>query len=323
MEILINGLVLGVGLVILVLSADWLIQTSVKLSILFKLTPLFIGLVVVAFGTSAPEAGVGIVAAIKNAKQIALGNVVGSNIANVGLILGLCALVFPLQVKNKYIFKRELPIMLFSVVLLYVLSFLGQSISRLDGLILIACFFIFCIVSYRGAKDFFDSEEVQDFKFRKIIQKVNSRFTIFTLAFLSLVGIVIGADLMVRGGVKLAQIFGISPWLIGITVFAVGTSLPELVASLTASFKKVPSISVGNIVGSNIFNILFVLGVVALIRPIPIEPSVLRFEFPVLLFFSIILFTVMKTEYKISRWEGLVMFLGYLVFLAVLIAKRI
>jgi len=322
MEILTNGLLLACGLAILILSADWLIQASVKLSILFRLTPLFIGLVVVAFGTSAPEAGVGIVAAIKNAKQIALGNIVGSNIANVGLILGLCTLIFPLQVRDKYIFKRELSIMLFSVLLLYVLS-LDLLISRFDGLLFIICLLIFCFVSYRGAKKFFDNKEIEDFHFRRIFQKINSRPLIFLLALLSLVGIVLGADLMVRAGMQLAKIFGISLWVIGITVFAIGTSLPELVASLIASFKKVPSISIGNIVGSNIFNILFVLGVVALIRPINIEPSILKFEFPILLIFSLLLFTVMKTEYRISRREGLVMFCGYLLFLAVLIVKRI
>jgi cation:H+ antiporter len=320
MEILINGLVLFCGLAILILSADWLIQSSVKLSIFFKLTPLFIGLVVVAFGTSAPEAGVGIVAAIKGAKQIALGTVIGSNIANIGLILGLCALIFPHKVRDKYIFKKELPIMIASALLLYLLS-LDLLISRLDGLIFIFCFLAFCFVSYKGAKSFFDSSEAEDFKFRRIFQKIDSRPAIFLLALLSLIGIVVGAELMVRGGVRLAQIFSISPWIIGITVFAVGTSLPELVASFTASLKKMHSISVGNIVGSNIFNILFVLGIVALIRPIPIEPSILKFELPVLLLFSISIFVVLKTQYQITRKEGLVLFLGYLTFLFFLLRR--
>ena len=126
---------------------------------------------------------------------------------------------------------------------------------------------------------------------------------------------------MVRGGVGLAQIFGITPWVIGITIFAIGTSLPELVASLAASYKKVHSISVGNIVGSNIFNILLVVGVVALIRPISLEPSILKFELPVMIAFSLILFTVMKTGYKITRWEGLFMFLGYIGFIFFLLKK--
>ncbi|UCC94745.1 MAG: calcium/sodium antiporter [Candidatus Omnitrophota bacterium] len=319
MEIALGVVVFLVGLFFLIVSSDWLIQSSVKLSVLFRLTPLFIGLVVVAFGTSAPEAGVGIIAAIKNQEAIALGNIVGSNIANVGLILGLCALVFPLRV-DRSIFRRELPIMIFASILLYVLS-LDSSISRLDGAVFIVCFVIFLFLSYKGAKKSFDAGEIEHFKFNKICQKINSRLMIFTLTALSLCGVVLGAHLMVKGGVTLAKNFGISSWIIGITVFAVGTSLPELVASLAASFKKVPSISVGNIVGSNIFNILFVLGIVSIIRPIILPPSALKFELPAMLFFSFILFTVMRTKYKITRWEGLGMFLGYLIFIAFLLSR--
>ena len=302
------------GLIILVVSSDWLIHSSVRLSFLYKLTPLFVGLVVIAFGTSAPEAGVGIVAALKDHKNIALGNILGSNIANIGLILGLCAFIFPLKIRNKEIFKREMPIMIFSVLLLYGLC-MDLVISRLDGVILLICFIIFCSVSYFGAKKYFDATEAQNFKFKKLLAQTNSRFFTFTCVILSLAGVILGADLMVRGGVSLAKILGISTWVIGIVVFAVGTSLPELVASLTASLRKVPSISVGNIVGSNIFNVLFVLGVVALIRPIALDASILRFELPVVIGFSFLLFTVMRTRYTITRWEGLVMFLGYIVFI--------
>jgi cation:H+ antiporter len=316
-QIIISLLLLIIGLILLILSSDWLIQSCVKFSYLLKLTPLFIGLVFVAFGTSAPEASVGIMAAIRGAKQIALGNVVGSNIANMGLILGVCALIRPLTV-NKSIFKREVPIMLAATGLLYLLS-LDLVLSRFDGIIFIAAFIAFCIISYRGAKRTreFD-DEIKDFKFKKILKKDKSAGFIFMIGLLSLIGIIVGADLMVRGGVSLARIFGISPWFIGISVFAIGTSLPELAASITAASKKVSSISVGNIVGSNIFNILFVLGIVTLIRPINIEPTILGFEFPVLLIFSMLLFMVMKTKYVITRREGFFMFLGYLFFLFLL-----
>lgn len=310
----INIFLFLIGLTLLIVCSDWLIQSCVKLSLLFKLSPLFIGIILVAFGTSAPEAGVGIVAAIKNQRDIALGNIVGSNISNIGLILGVCALITTLKVNNKSIFKRELPIMLFATLLLFMLS-LDLVISRLDGALFILCFIIFCIVSYRGAKTYFDEEEIKTFGYKKLIQAVNSRFILLVLTFSFLLGIVWGADLMVKGGVTLAKVFGVSPWVIGITVFAIGTSLPELVASLTASFKKVSSISVGNIVGSNIFNILFVLGIVALIRPINVSPSILKFEFPILFLFSGLLFIVMRTGYKITRREGITMFLGYVVFI--------
>lgn len=321
MEILtINILLFLIGLALLIISSDWLIQSCVKLSSLLKLSPLFIGIILVAFGTSAPEAGVGIVAAIKNQKEIALGNIVGSNISNIGLILGGCALITPLKINSRSIFKRELPIMLFATVLLFGLS-LDLVIDRLDGALFILCFAIFCVLSYKGARIYFHEEEIKTFGYKKIIQAINSRFMLLLLTFIFLLGLVWGADLMVKGGVTLAKIFGVSPWVVGLTVFAIGTSLPELVTSLTASLKKVPSISVGNIVGSNIFNILFVLGIVALIRPIKVSSSILGFEFPVLVSFSFLLLVVMRTGYEITRKEGVIMFFGYIIFLFFLFFK--
>lgn len=320
MEILLSIALFVSGLLLLILGADWLIQSSVKISVLFKLAPLFIGMVLVAFGTSAPEAGVGIIAALRNQKGIALGNIIGSNIANIGLVLGVCALFKPLNI-DKSIFKREIPIMFSSVILFYVLS-LDLLISRIDGLIFILAFVIFCFISYKGAKQSFDRNDVQNFEFKKRLVKLNSPLPIFLIVLFSLCGVIAGADLMVRGGSSLAKIFGINPWIIGITIFAIGTSLPELVASLTASFKKASSISVGNIVGSNIFNILFVLGIVALIRPISIKGlSILSFELPVLFFFSFFLFIFMRTGYRVSRKEGLALFFGYISFLVILVAR--
>jgi len=277
-----------------------------------------VGLVFVAFGTSTPEAGVGIVAAIQGQKNIALGNILGSNIANIGLVLGLCAIFWPLKIKDKSIFRREMPIMLLSVILLYLLS-LDLVIGRFDGLIFIALFITFCVLSYKKAKKLFNEEEIQEFELKKSL-KDTSRFNIIlSIVLISLVGVFTGAYLMVEGGVRLAKIFGISPWIIGVTVFALGTSSPELATSLVAAFKKVPCISVGNIVGSNIFNILFVLGIVSLIRPITIEASVLSFELPAVFIFSLFLVIVMKAGYKITRTEGLVMFLGYIGFIVLLI----
>jgi cation:H+ antiporter len=308
-----NAFIFVIGLIVLIFSADILIQGCVKISFLFKLSPLFVGLILVAFGTSAPEAGIGIIAAIKNQKGIALGNIVGSNIANIGLILGLCSIFTPLKV-NKSIFRRELPIMIASGILLYLLS-LDLVISRLDGFIFLLFFIGFCIFSYQGARHSFQYKEVEDFQFKKWFRRISSSFVVWIITLISLGGVIWGADLMVRGGVNLAKFFGISTWVIGLTVFAIGTSLPELVASLTASFKKVPSISIGNIVGSNIFNVLFVLGIVSLIRPIEITSSVLKFEFPVMIVFSLILFVIMRTKYKITRVEGTFLFLFYLSFL--------
>ncbi len=311
----------SIGLIFLIVSSNWLIQSSVKLSLLLKLTPLFIGAVLIAAGTSAPEAGVGIMAALRDQKDIALGNVLGSNIANIGLILGLCAVFKPLRV-DKNIFKREIPFLFLSVILFYFLS-LDLVLSRLDGLILIFAFIVFCFVSYFGSKSSFNPEEIKGFKIKKSLDKLTTCPPVILVMFLSLAGVIYGADLMVRGGVALAKVFGLTPWIIGITIFAMGTSLPEFAASLSAAVKNVPSISVGNILGSNIFNILLVLGLVALIRPISLDSSILKFEGVVLIVFTLLFFTVMRTRYKISRSEGLIMFLGYIGFLIILIIKRI
>jgi len=309
------------GVVLLVLSSDWLIQSSVKLSFLFRLSPFFIGSVLVAFGTSAPEAGVGVIAALKNANSIAVGNVIGSNIANIGLILGLCAFFVPLKVDKK-MFKAELPFLFFSVALFFILSF-DLIISRVDGLIFIFSFIAFCIISYRRGRQQVDSTEINNFKLKRVFNKVNSSLVVFVISLLSLAGLVYGADLMIRGGIIIAKVFNLTPWLIGVTIIAIGTSLPELAASLTAAFKKVPSISIGNIIGSCIFNILFVLGVVALIRPIKLESSILSFEALFMAIFTLLLFIVMRSGYKITRRKGLFMFSVYLFFLASLIIKRI
>jgi len=319
MQIFTQSLIFISGLFILVISSNYLIQVSVKLAQLFRLTMLFIGAVLIAFGTSAPEAGVGIIAAIRNLKGIALGNIIGSNIANIGLIIGLCAFIRPIAVA-KNIFKREAPLMLLATLLFYGLGY-DLNISRFDGLALLFLFFIFCFLSYRGAKQSFDDREINDFTFNPFIGKMRSKGAAIILAAITLAGVVWGADIMVRSGSRLAVILGVPTWIIGITVFAVGTSLPELVTSLGAAFRGVSAISVGNIVGSNIFNLLFVMGVVALIRPFAIDQSLFSFEMPLLLLFTFVFFTVMRLGYKIKRWEGMFLFAGYIIFLFFLLRR--
>lgn len=321
MELSSSLLLFFCGLIILILSSNFLIHTAVKLSLLLRLTPLFIGAVLIAAGTSAPEIGVGVMAAIRDQKAIALGNILGSNIANIGLVLGLCALLRPLTVANG-IFKREIPFLFSSVILFYILS-LDLLLSRIDGLILIAFFILFSVRAYLDARKSFNPEEIEGFRIQKTIAGIRSYPPVVLLLLLFLAGVVFGADLMVKGGASLAGELGLSPWLLGITIFAVGTSLPELATSLTASFKKVHSIGVGNIIGSNICNIFFGLGVIALIRPMRLDPGILRFEAPVLIVFTLFLFTLMRTRYKITRLEGLVMFSGYLFFLLALILRRL
>jgi cation:H+ antiporter len=317
--ILLHLFFFSVGLALLIASSGWLIQASVKLAQLLRLSMLFIGAVIIAFGTSAPEAGVGIVAAIRDSKGIALGNIIGSNIANIGLIIGLCAFIRPIHVK-KHVFRLEAPLMLLSVILFYLLA--GDFIiSRLDGLLFLVLFLIFCFFSYRNSKKVLDNSEVNDFTFNPLINKIKTRRAVIAFVLAAIAGVVVGADLMVRSGSQLAVIFGVPAWIIGITVFAVGTSLPELVTSLNATVKGISTISVGNVVGSNIFNLLFVLGVVALIRPIEVGSQLFLYELPVLLVFTFVFFTVMRLGYTIRRLEGVILFLGYIAFLWFLFPK--
>jgi len=176
-------------------------------------------------------------------------------------------------------------------------------------------------MSYKSTARSSEKKEASDFEFKRHIKDMNSRAKISLIIVFSLIGIFLGADLMVKGGVALARHFGISPWIVGITVFAIGTSLPELATSLTASIKKIPSVGMGNIVGSNIFNVLLVLGTVALIRPVALEASLLRFEFPALLIFTVALIVIMRTQFRVSRLEGLALFLGYVGFIVLLLVR--
>ncbi|MCF7877724.1 MAG: calcium/sodium antiporter [Candidatus Omnitrophica bacterium] len=321
MEILFNGLLFLFGLFVLIAASNWLIQASVKISLFFRLTPLFVGLVIIAFGTSAPEAGVGIIATLKNQSGITLANIIGSNIANIALALGLCSVFVPLRV-DKGIFKKEFPFLAVSTLVLYFAAF-DLVISRIEGLIFLALMVVFVFSFIKSSRDGFIEKETKSIKLNNLFNKVKSPFITCILLLLALAGVVWGAHLMVDGGVCLAQFFGISPWIIGITVFALGTSLPEIASSFSAALKKVPSISIGNIIGSNIFNILFVIGVAALIKPIYINPLVLKFELPILLGFTFLLFTVMLTHYKIVRTEGVILTLSYVGFLIWLVIGKI
>lgn len=311
-EIVINFIWFLIGMAVLVTCADWLIHCSVKLSFLTKISPFFIGLIIIAFGTSVPEAGVSIIASLEGNSTLALGNIVGSNISNIALIIGMSALFFPLKVGKEKL-RKEIPFMFFVTVLLYFFSW-DLTISRWEGIFFILLFFLFFLFSCRKSRHF-DITAVDSFQFHKILKETKSIWFISILLFLSLGGVFLGARLMVDKGVYLANVFGVSPWIISVTVFAIGTSLPELVTSLMAAIKRVSSISIGNIIGSNIFNILFILGISSVIKPITLSKSILKFEMPMLLFFTLAFFTLPFTGYKISRREGVILVVFYMIFL--------
>lgn len=299
------------GLALLVIGAEALVRGASRLAARFGIPSLVIGLTVVAFGTSAPEMAVSIQSANHGQGDISVGNVVGSNIFNVLMILGLSALVIPLSVSRQLI-RLDVPTMIGASLLAWLLAE-DQSYGRLDGLLLFAGILAYTALQIRsglrarsGAGSEFDAEYGE---------RVEGRLAILGHLFFVVAGLAMlvwGADLLVDGAVALARELGLSELVIGLTIVAAGTSLPELATSVVAALKGERDIAVGNIVGSNIFNLLAVLGVAAMVSPVPISvsPNALAFDYPVMTAVALACLPIFFTGYRINRWEGL-LFLGY------------
>lgn len=304
------------GLVLLVAGAEVLVRGAAKLAAQFGIPPLVIGLTVVAFGTSAPETAVSVQAAFNGSGDIAIGNVLGSNIANVLLILGVTSLVAPLVVSRQLI-RLDVPIMIGASLVTYALAWDG-SLSRLDGAVLFAavvCYTLFLVVSSRRASAVAagDDEFAREFGLNEPPRPYASLINA-GLVVVGLVLLVAGSHFLVEGAVSLARALGLSELVIGLTVIAIGTSLPELATSILAAIRGERDIAVGNIVGSNIFNLLCVLGLASLVSPeaIKVAASALAFDFPVVIAVALACLPIFFTGYSISRWEGL-LFLAYYV----------
>ncbi|PZP80820.1 MAG: sodium:calcium antiporter [Ectopseudomonas oleovorans] len=302
------------GLVLLVAGAEVLVRGAAKLAAQFGIPPLIIGLTVVAFGTSAPETAVSVQAALDGSGDLAIGNVVGSNIDNVLLILGLTALIAPLIVSRQLI-RLDVPIMIGASLLTFGLAWDG-SLSRLDGALLFAgvlAYTGFLIYSARKDKGGDDDEFAKEFGLDEAPKPYAWAINL-GLIIAGLVLLVTGSNFLVEGAVTLARALGISELVIGLTVVAVGTSLPELATSILAAIKGERDIAVGNIVGSNIFNLLCVLGLASLVSPaaISVSPNALAFDFPVMIAVAVACLPIFFAGYRINRWEGL-LFLAYYV----------
>ena len=310
------------GLVLLVAGAEVLVRGAAKLAAQFGIPPLIIGLTVVAFGTSAPETAVSVQAAYNNSGDLAIGNVIGSNIANVLLILGMTALVAPLIVSRQLI-RLDVPIMIGASLVVYALAWDG-SLSRLDGALLFAgvlSYTAFLIVSSRKDKTApADDEFAKEFGLDET-PKPHATAINFGLLVAGLVLLVAGSNFLVEGAVGLARALGLSELVIGLTVVAIGTSLPELATSIMAAIKGERDIAVGNIVGSNILNLLCVLGLASLVSPsaIPVAANALAFDFPVMIAVALACLPIFFTGYRINRWEGLLFLAYYLAYTAYLV----
>ena len=301
------------GLLILYFGADWLVKGASRLAITLNVQPVIVGLTVVAFGTSLPEFVVSFIGAMRELPDIALGNIVGSNIVNIGFIIGLSAIIFPLSVYMKLL-KFEVPFMIFAAFLLFIFSING-TVSRMDSILFAVIFSGYIAYTIRAAKK--ETPDVAG-EYREFLRVRDSIKKDIVLIIAGLAVLIAGAEILLISAVSIARAMGISELIIGMTIVAVGTSLPELATSAVAAFKRESDISIGNIVGSNIFNILFILGVTGIIRPVSVHPEAWRLHMPVMIFFSLLLFIFMKTGNVISRAEGAVMVLLYISYIMVI-----
>jgi cation:H+ antiporter len=301
------------GFVLLIAGAEGFVRGAAKLAAVIGLSPLVIGLTVVSYGTSAPELAVSLRASLLGQAEIALGNVIGSNIFNVLMTLGIAALIVPLTVAQQLI-RLDVPIMIGVTALMLMFAMDGE-LGRLDGAILLLGGVIYTVfLVYQSRKE---SDESVQAEYEKEYARTDQRTwaqalrNILMLLF-GLVMLVVGANLLVFGATEVAEAMGISQLIIGLTIVAVGTSLPELATSVIACYRGERDIAVGNVVGSNIFNILTILGVTATATGVPVSNAAISFDIPVMLAVAVACLPIFYTGNRISRWEGL-LFISYYV----------
>ena len=302
------------GFALLVVGGEFLVRSSVALSFKFNISKMVIGMTVVSFATSAPELLVSLQAALSGSPAIAITNVVGSNIANIGLVLGVTAMISTIVV-DKSFYRLNWPVMmLFSIVLFYFLKN-DNMLSVFEGVILFFSLVVFLVILIKNTKDDDEVEEVDE------NLAVVSNFKIGTWLLIGAVSLYFGSEWLVEGAKSIALFVGVSEAVIGVSLIAIGTSVPELAASIIAAAKQEKAISLGNLIGSNIFNIASVLGLTAIIKPIPItEPSILTSDIFWMLGFAFMLFPLMflGKKFEINRTKGFFLVLCYCVFMAML-----
>ena len=301
-----------VGLVLLVVGGEFLVRASVALSFKLNVSRMVIGLTVVSFATSAPELLVSLQAALSGFSDISLGNVIGSNIANLGLVLGITAIISPIAVDREF-FRFNWPaMMLFSIVLYYFLSS-GENISRLEGLFLVLGLVVFLILLIKRSrrKSEIAVEGIDD------SLKQTSNFKLIVWLLIGGVALWGGSELLVDGAVDLATMLGVSERVISVTMIAIGTSVPELAASVIAALKKEKALSLGNLIGSNIFNIASVLGITAMIQPIYIQSDQILTNdifWMIGVAFVVAPLAFLPKNFLFSRYKGIILFVSYVIF---------
>lgn len=309
------------GLALLVAGGEALLRGAVGLATLLKLTPAVIGLTVVAAGTSVPELAVSAIAAAQGQVEIAVANVVGSNIFNILVIVGLCAVAYPVAITGNTI-KLEYPVLALTTLLCVVLCYDGQ-INRIEGVLFLASYVIFTAYLVRLVRRQVTAEEAKELK-EEVAELTpdgkRPRGVISSL--LVIAGIVllgIGAQATVTGAVKLALLIGMSERVIGLTIVSAGTGLPEVVASFVSSLRGRSDIAIGNVIGSNLFNILATLGLTSIVTPLAVQPAIIANDNWWMLGVTLLLFPVMFTGRVVNRWEGALLLLVYATYLGLLL----
>lgn len=292
------------GLIVLIIAGEALVRGAVAIALKFNLSPLVIGMTIVSFGTSAPELLVSLTAALDGHPEIAIGNVLGSNIANIALVLGLTTIILPITVKRTTV-RLDWPIMMGATILFFLFA-QNRKIDWWEGLIytigLIAFNFFQVWSSKKNEEEIDDLGDSQGMKIWKSIGMI----------IVGVVGLALGTEWLLGGAVKIAANFGVSEHIIGVTILAFGTSVPELITSIMAALKKQTDISVGNLIGSNIFNLFGVIGITSLVKEISISSIVLENDMYWLLAISFLLFPLMLMKNRIGRLKGAILFLTYL-----------
>lgn len=304
------------GLATLIFGGDALVKGAVGIALKFNISSLVIGMTVVAFGTSMPELLVSVKAALDNHPEIAIGNVVGSNIANIALVLGLTTIILPVPVKFATV-RVDWPIMMGASILFY-LFILNGVIEWWEGLIFSVGILLFTYLTIKLSATSVDKDKIEDIQEDELEDVEKKSYGLLKSIFFVILGVLaltFGASWLLDGAVQIAQNFGLSEHVIGVTIVAFGTSVPELVTSVVAAFKKETDISVGNLIGSNIFNLLAVIGFTALIKEIPVSEQVITNDVFWMMGISLLLFPLMYYKYNINRIKGGILFASYLIYI--------
>lgn len=316
---LVDFLLLFVGLVVLYYGAEFLVKGASRVAIGFGISPLVVGLTVVAFATSAPEFIVSLLAALQDSADMAIGNVIGSNIANIALIVGVSALILPFPV-DQTVVRRDYPFLLVSALFVWGAAAWNLDINRIEAVILLVILagFLYACALYALDQN---KEFVASGAYKQIPKEMlqHGRNTLYLIG--GFIGLVIGAKLMVDNATAIARAFDISELIIGVTIVALGTSLPELATSVVAALRGEADISIGNIVGSCIFNLCFILGGVSLFDPLSVSEQALRFDFPASVVLVVGLFPLIRFRKKVGKLDGALLVAFYVVYI-VLTALR-